>query len=403
MKIKSVVELTGLSDRTIRYYIEEGLIFPQFTENYLGRKSFNFSQEDIDELNNVAVLRKFDFTVEEIKEILYDVTNSTKVIQNVKNRNEQTLSAEQLRRSVLSQIEDNKIYTVAQLAIELSNAAISLEKTEEEPKKNIIKTILTATKVTLNLLIVWLPVVFQLFFFAITLIIYSYPVFPLKTVIYIALSVLPTLLMLFIRNFKQSWKKIVRMVLLLLCSISLICSLVVGGFPAGILARSETRDFINYRDFDADCLANRDDIFQELFPAWPIYFENVIGEDGHSKTEHLDAHYYYRFIRSFDYTYDVYAEWPLKEAEFVKEVDRVTELFKKHKPDQKSHWKYETFEKGNYTCLALYDGDALFEKETDSYTYYIFAYDKETFKVRYLVCSSLENGADQPYYLLLDW
>jgi DNA-binding transcriptional MerR regulator len=43
MKIKAVCERTELTDRTIRYYIEEGLISPAFTENYLGRKSFDFS------------------------------------------------------------------------------------------------------------------------------------------------------------------------------------------------------------------------------------------------------------------------------------------------------------------------------------------------------------------------
>ena len=42
MKIKSVCELTGLTDRTIRYYIEEKLISPLYTENYLGRKTYNF-------------------------------------------------------------------------------------------------------------------------------------------------------------------------------------------------------------------------------------------------------------------------------------------------------------------------------------------------------------------------
>ena len=36
MKIKTVCEKTGLTDRTIRYYIEEGLVSPSYTENYLG-------------------------------------------------------------------------------------------------------------------------------------------------------------------------------------------------------------------------------------------------------------------------------------------------------------------------------------------------------------------------------
>ena len=50
MKIKAVCEATGLTDRTVRYYIEEGLLSPKYTENYLGRKNYDFSQQDIKNL-----------------------------------------------------------------------------------------------------------------------------------------------------------------------------------------------------------------------------------------------------------------------------------------------------------------------------------------------------------------
>lgn len=46
MKIKQIVELTGLTDRTIRYYIEEGLISPEYAENYFGKRTFSFSEKE---------------------------------------------------------------------------------------------------------------------------------------------------------------------------------------------------------------------------------------------------------------------------------------------------------------------------------------------------------------------
>ena len=67
MKIKAVCEQTGLTDRTIRYYIEEGLISPFYTENYLGRKNFNFSEADVAMLKDIAILRKFGFSIAEIE------------------------------------------------------------------------------------------------------------------------------------------------------------------------------------------------------------------------------------------------------------------------------------------------------------------------------------------------
>lgn len=65
---------TGLTDKAIRFYIRSGLVFPQYNENYTGRKSFNFSEEDITRLNQIATLRRYNFPIENIKEILEDET-----------------------------------------------------------------------------------------------------------------------------------------------------------------------------------------------------------------------------------------------------------------------------------------------------------------------------------------
>lgn len=409
MKIKAVSEITNLSDRTIRYYIEQKLIFPLYFENYLGRKSFDFSQENIDELKNIAVLRKFDFSIEEIREIINDAEKSKTVIQNVKARTQEIVADGQRRQSSLSRIQDDKAYTLAELAQELSKASEDLPKTEETIKKNIGKKVLMVIKTIMLFLIVWLPVAFQLLFFVVTVMFYDYPKFFPQSVLYMSLSVLPSLLILLFGRIKKGRKKIAKIILLILCMISVLCSCVVSILPVGMMAISETTDIKEYRDVDADCLANRDLFFQELFPVWPNYFENVKQADGHFETVYLDAHYYYRFLSVMDYTYDIYAEWPLAEDEFCKEVDRVTELFKANAPALKDRNRYHDFvtiEKGSYTCLVLYHsygGDLVFEEATDNYTYYIFAYDEENLKVRYICCCSLENGADQPYYLSLDW
>ena len=61
MKMKEACKYTGLTDKAIRLYIERQLIFPSYTENYMGRKSFNFSETDVEELKMIATLRKYDF------------------------------------------------------------------------------------------------------------------------------------------------------------------------------------------------------------------------------------------------------------------------------------------------------------------------------------------------------
>jgi DNA-binding transcriptional MerR regulator len=66
VKIKEVCEKTGLTDKAIRTYIKEGLINPEYDENYAGRRSYCFDDEDVEKLKNIVVLRKYNFSLKEI-------------------------------------------------------------------------------------------------------------------------------------------------------------------------------------------------------------------------------------------------------------------------------------------------------------------------------------------------
>ena len=400
MKIKSVCELTGLTDRTIRYYIEEKLISPLYTENYLGRKTYNFSEKDIKDLNDIAVLRKFDFTLEEIKSVINDAETSKVILSNVKDRTAQTVLDGQNKLSVLSQISTEKAYTVAELAEELSKASLDLPEHKETIKTNIVKTTLSIFKTIVTFAIVWLPIALSLFVVTISINDYHYPVFEPIMVALTIISFLPSIMVLIVSRTKLKWKKIAQRILLVFCILSIPFSYFMS---FGIVSKSQTTDFRNYRDFDADCLANRNVVFQELFPNWPHYFENVKQADGSYKAVYLDSHYYYHYHQGFDYTYDIYAEWPLNEDEYTKEVKRAAAVFSKNIENKTYNYKFAELMKGDYHCLILYSGDEPFKKATDNYDYIIFAYNDKTNIVRYIYCDSLENGADQPYYLELEW
>ena len=94
MKIKTVCELTELTDRTIRYYIEEQLISPSYTENYLGRKSFDFSKSDIQQLQDIAILRKFGFSIAEIKKMLSAPSQIIPIVKELQQRKQNTINEE---------------------------------------------------------------------------------------------------------------------------------------------------------------------------------------------------------------------------------------------------------------------------------------------------------------------
>ena len=151
---------------------------------------------------------------------------------------------------------------------------------------------------------------------------------------------------------------------------------------------SQTTSHHNYRRFDATSLVDRDRIFQDLFPAWPKY----------SDTEY----YYYYYEGLFGKTCDIYAEWSLDADEFAAEVSRVHAFFESYVATE-DPLNRVSLKNGNYSCLILYPGSPPFETAAEDYSYYIFGYDEHSRKVRYIHCYSQVNGADQPYYLSLDW
>lgn len=396
MKIKTACELTELSDRTIRYYIEEQLITPAYTENYLGRKSFDFSKSDIQQLQDIAVLRKFGFSIAEIKRMLLEPAQIIPLVKVLEKRKQLVINEESMLLQALSQLDQNRNYTITELATQLSTPVANEPLPAEDSPLYVGKTILRFLKSLLLGIITWLPVCLS--FLVVIAIMHNlaYPVFNFKVFLIVLVTLSPTILMVILpKNIVRfPWLIVARRILLILCILSVPASAI---FSIGVFSHSETSDIRNYRRFDTDCLANRAPFFQDLFPLWPRYFINEEQPDGSWETVYLDAHYLYRDLPALDYTYDIYAEWPLEKADFDKEVSRVQALY------ENKTKKYDIVHKGNYTCFFAYDGDPPFEEVTDSYTYYIFAFDAQNLTVRYIMCDSLENGADQPYYLSLDW
>lgn len=81
-RMKDVIANTGLTEKTIRYYINKSLVSPIEIESN-GRKNYYFTEEHIRQLKEIAVLRYYDFSVQEVHVILNgNVTD----IRNILNR-----------------------------------------------------------------------------------------------------------------------------------------------------------------------------------------------------------------------------------------------------------------------------------------------------------------------------
>ena len=78
MKIKEVSAITGLTRKTIRFYEDSGLIQPQ--KNRMNGRDFReYSEQDLQRLGSIAVLRKAHFTIDEIRQM----QNNPQAVQEI--------------------------------------------------------------------------------------------------------------------------------------------------------------------------------------------------------------------------------------------------------------------------------------------------------------------------------
>ena len=81
MKIKEVCEKTLLTERTVRFYMQKGLICPK-NEWVNGRYYTDFSDEDVDILKSIAFLRQMTFSIEEILKMINEPALISQIVKN---------------------------------------------------------------------------------------------------------------------------------------------------------------------------------------------------------------------------------------------------------------------------------------------------------------------------------
>ncbi len=139
MKIKQVIAETGLTDRAIRLYIENDLVKPECDENYNGRKSIDFSETDVEQLKNIALLRKADFSIQEIRALQMGGETAQQTVKDyIKRTNEKI----QFNTEIIEKIgtladEDNITIEIIceKLSTNLADEKVPAEDMELSPKE----------------------------------------------------------------------------------------------------------------------------------------------------------------------------------------------------------------------------------------------------------------------------
>ncbi|MBU9738656.1 MerR family transcriptional regulator [Diplocloster agilis] len=105
MLIKQVSTITGLTKKAIEYYTLQGLVAPAVLNN--GYR--DYSQNDIELLNKISVLRKLGISTEEIKTVLADHSNSA--LQDISLRKELHFQRESRKKEILDELSRGLPYS----------------------------------------------------------------------------------------------------------------------------------------------------------------------------------------------------------------------------------------------------------------------------------------------------
>jgi DNA-binding transcriptional MerR regulator len=134
MQIKQVSRQTGLSERTIRYYEQEGLVVPAQTDRN-GRAFRAYSPEDVATLTHISRLRRAEFSISEIREILADANRIPGIVEPVRNRLGRETEAKRRILEVLDSLDEAQVADLPALSgsLELTTERVALPAADMNP------------------------------------------------------------------------------------------------------------------------------------------------------------------------------------------------------------------------------------------------------------------------------
>lgn len=407
MKIKEVIEQTGLTDRAIRLYISNGLIAPASQRSYTGRNSYDFTEEDVIQLKRIALLRKADFSLEQIRILQQGGEPVREMLEAYFTEKQEQLNRNQKILTALQTMDPEKIPSMEAVC----EAILEGFQTEPMPKGDLKPTV----KERLETWLVRLLTVPPLFFFGLTLLgmkldyeeefLFPKPGKSILNYIGIAYVLLPIVLMVVVlflyrrpvyTEAKHSARRNAAAVLFLITILSACNPYGTAALMLFPTVYSETDNPSHYLQLGRYERMYADTIY-ELFPANIPRSAVAEGSSWYPPDKFPDTtQYYYFHANDVDPNFDLYAQWALPDEAFRGEVDRF-------ETGRAAEIQYRE-QKGEWVCLHFTEFKEENLPNCHSYYFVIFAYNEEINMVRYTVSYAMDTGGTLiPYFLSLDW
>ena len=409
MKIKEVITKTGLTDRAIRLYIENELVKPECDENYNGRKSIEFSENDVENLKNIALLRKADFSIQEIKALQMGGETAQNIIKDYINRTNEKI---QFNTEIIEKIgtlanEENITIEIIceKLSSNLENEQVPAEDMELSPKELKEKTRFTAIAVNgmvlsgLTMFLVFAIVISQQYkyikFVPYDLdFVHKLILFPIQYFFLIQFALCLVIYLIYEKNKRIGKKKDRKKALCIFITILWIISLLLSPIMFWMHLCgycSATNNPNNYLEVDEEHLQYEwDEIFQVFPYKMPEFAKQLVyGENSTTK-------YHYEYVDALLNSYNmvIYAEWQYDDdyrwqldEEYEKEKQRVLNKDNILYTTKRADWEFVYF-KNSLSATGV------------DYNYLFFAYNDKTQTVRYVAEFGYKTD---PYHLQLEW
>ena len=410
MKIKEVIRQTNLTDKAIRLYIDNGLVAPSIDESYSGRKSIDFSESDVERLNNIALLRKAGFSIADIKEIIESEDKASAVVKRFIEETENNIKHETEITEKLKSISLEKGISMKTICETLSESVEEKQVPKEDLWLTSIEKALNRIFAVLGNLGIAISLAIYIAIFAVIKKTFKFTCFDIDVfsvpvlILYIAVCfggwLISLILSAFLLHLNQTryapnGNNIIKSlpltaVIVIIMIISLNTSFLGVCF---LPIQSYTEKPSEYLVLDTSVEEKYGAAIRNVFP-------NRIPNSAKTpdKQNYLETtKYYYKYHDNNNPQANIVAEWVLTPYEYD---------VSKNKASEKEH---SVIQKGDWTCL--YYNDSYIEEEgkdknswnNKTYFFLIFAYNDKEHKVRYIASYSFDDTGNGPYYLTLDW
>ena len=420
MKIKEVIAKTDLTDRAIRLYIENGLVHPRFTETYNGRKNIDFTEDDLKTLQNIATLRKADFSIAEIKSITEGSQNCKSVLEEFIKSKSDKIENDTKIVEALSPLLGEEETDINSICERLNAVTENKDVPEADTKTPLWERIEKRFFYVVGSLgIIWfiLFVLCNIYLMAEVHEI-KYPYFNFEQLHYMYIFcalplIIPVILFCVYRKHLTLHWRIPRIIISLLLTAAMVWGMYFS-FAYTFISKispfysSQTDNPSHYLNVDKG-YGDIPDIFPDKIPE---YADKEKVEMWRPKRFPESTQYYYNFTLNNNSHSELYAQWYIPKAHYwlslerpaTDEFDAMVEEYKNKNSINNKKPVFKT--KGTWHLIYYADShEADFSKD---YNYIVFAYNTNRRLVRFIQAENYAgkcggNGTVVPHYLTLDW